>query len=239
MRLALVLMIAAIFSQGLLAQQEAGAQAAAVAAGEADGNPAVELGLAKQESTGKLPALTVTLSQRASEAFAKKDWKTARKCYLEMLEAEPRNALTLANLGAVEQQSGNLKEAQVYFEKALAVNPGLQQTWTALGLVSYELGDSYRSVSALSRAVHEDPLDARAHNYLAAAVKKLGWLDAAEAELRRAIELNPGYANAHFNLALMYLERKPPSLELARRHYETALSLGAERDELVDEKLKQ
>ncbi|WP_166442578.1 tetratricopeptide repeat protein [Phragmitibacter flavus] len=202
------------------------------------GDP-VELGIPKQEKTGQLPALTTALSERATQAFGKKDWKTAREAYLEMLKEEPRNALTLANLGAVEQQDGKLKEAQSYFSRALLINPGLQQTWTALGLVSYELGDSYYAVSALTRAIHEDPTDARAHNYLAAAVKRLGWLDAAEAELRRAIELYPEYANAHFNLALMYLDRKPPAIELARRHYETALSLGSGRDELVDEKLKK
>lgn len=240
MRYFLVLILAAMIVSRLMAQSSGDSQPNSGNKPEDhDGNPAVELGLPKQETIGKLPSLTVSLSQRASDAFAKKDWTTARKCYLEMLEVDPNNALTLANLGAVEQQDGNLKLAQSYFEKALTVNPALQQTWTALGLVSYELGDSYRAVSALSRAVHEDPMDARAHNYLAAAVKKLGWLDAAEAELRRAIEINPSYANAHFNLALMYLERKPPAIELARRHYETALSLGAERDELVDEKLKQ
>jgi Tfp pilus assembly protein PilF len=70
-------------------------------------------------------------------------------------------------------------------------------------------------------------------------VKKLGWLDAAEAELQRALELNPDYTNAHFNLALMYLERKPPAIELAKRHYDKAIALGAEKDELVEKKLKE
>ena len=100
------------------------------------------------------------------------------------------------------------------------------------------MGDTYQAVSALSRAIHEEPTDARAHNYLAVVVKKLGWLDAAEAELQRAIELKPDYANAHFNLALMLLERKPPAVALAKKHYEKAVALGAEKDELVEEKLK-
>ena len=106
-------------------------------------------------------------------------------------------------------------------------------------MLSYEKGDSYLALSALSRATHEDPADAKAHNYLAVVVKKLGWLDAAEAELQRALELNPDYTNAHFNLALMYLERKPPAIELAKRHYEKAVALGAEKDELVEKKLKE
>jgi tetratricopeptide (TPR) repeat protein len=197
------------------------------------------LGLPDQKKTGEMPYLTTGLSERAALAFSKKDWDTARKCYIEMLQIDPGNAPTLANLGAVEQQAGRLAEAQKYLGNAVAINPAMQQTWMALGLVSLEKGDIYQALSALSRAVHEDPSDAKAHNYLAVVVKKLGWLDAAEAELQRAIELNPDYTNAHFNLALMYLERKPPAIELAKRHYDRAIALGAPKDDLVEEKLAQ
>ncbi len=199
---------------------------------------AAEVGVADPNKAGNLPPLTTSLSERAAQAFGRKDWENARKLYQEMLREDPLNALTHANLGAVEQQSGNLKEAQALFSRAVAINPALQQTWVALGLVSYEKGDLYLALHAIGRAIHEDPADAKAHNYLAAVSKKLGWLDAAEAELQRSIELDPNYGNAHFNLALMYLERKPPALELAKRHYEKAIALGSARDELVEEKLK-
>ncbi|RBP42450.1 tetratricopeptide repeat protein [Roseimicrobium gellanilyticum] len=199
---------------------------------------AATLGLPNQMKTGTLPPNNTSISELAAQAFGRKDWETARKYYEQMLRDDPLNALTHANLGAVEQQAGRLKEAQALFSRAVAINPDLQQTWVALGLVSYEKGDLYYALHAIGRAIHEDPTDARAHNYLAAVSKKLGWLDAAEAELLRAIELDPNYGNAHFNLCIMYLERKPPALELAKRHYEKAVALGAARDELVEEKLK-
>jgi tetratricopeptide (TPR) repeat protein len=182
--------------------------------------------------------MTTGLSDLAAQAFARKDWDMARTYYLEMLKTEPDNPLALANIGAVEQQAGRLKEAKNYLLRATKIDPALQQSWLALGLVCHEMGDSYLAVSALSRAAHEDPLDPKAHNYLAVVARALGWLDAAEAELQRAIELKPDYANAHFNLALMYLDRKPPSVELARRHYQKAIALGAEKDEVVEQKLK-
>lgn len=201
-------------------------------------DPPARLGLADDSKTGRLPSYTSGLSDLASQAIARKDWDKARGYYLEMLKAEPDNPLALANIGAVEQQTGRLKEAKNYMLRAVKINPALQQTWLALGLVCYDMGDSYLAVSALSRAAHEDPLDPKAHNFLAVVMRSLGWLDAAEAELQRAIELKPDYANAHFNLALMYLERRPPALELARRHYQKAVSLGAEKDDSVEEKLK-
>ncbi len=201
--------------------------------------PPAQLGYADDRKAGRLPDLTAGLSTMAAQAFGKKEWDKARTAYLEMLKAEPDNPLTLSNLGAVEQQSGHLNEAKNYLLRAVQINPALQQSWLALGLVCHDMGDSYLSVSALSRAVHEDPSDARAHNYLAVVTRSLGWLDAAEAELQRAIELNPKYSNAQFNLALMYLDRNPPSLALAKQHYDKALALGAEKDEAVEEKLKQ
>lgn len=200
---------------------------------------ALPMGPVQGSKTGILPANTASLGQRAAQAFGKKDWATARAAYREMLEAEPDNALVWANLGAVEQQSGKLAEAAECFEKSVQFNSDLIQSWLALGLVYSAKGDKYRALSVFARAIHEDPADARAHNYLAIVAKDLGWTDAAEAELQRALELNPEYGNAHFNLALMYLDRKPPALELAKRHYSKAISLGVEKDEIVERKLKE
>jgi len=194
---------------------------------------------ANMNKTGMLPPHTKVLGERAVAAFEKKDWETARKAYLEMLELDDGNALVWANLGAVEQQAGKMKRAVECFENSVKYNPQLAQSWTALGLLVQQQGDAYRAISCFSRAIHEEPEDARAHNYLAITVKGLGWADAAEAELQKAIDLKPDYGIAHFNMALMLLERRPPAVELARRHYEKALSLGVAKDEVVERRLKE
>lgn len=193
---------------------------------------------AKMEKTGMLPPHTKVLGERAAAAFGKKDWVSARKAYKEILELDDGNALVWANLGAVEQQAGDIKRAIECFEKSVQFNGQLAPSWTALGLLLQRRGDTYRAISCFARAIHEDPEDARAHNYLAIAAKGLGWTDAAEAELQRAIEMKPDYGIAHFNMALMLLERRPPAMELARRHYEKALSLGVAKDEVVERRLK-
>jgi tetratricopeptide (TPR) repeat protein len=194
---------------------------------------------AKVEKTGMLPPFTKVLGERAAAAFGKQDWPAARKAYQEMLELDDGNALVWANLGAVEQQAGDEKRAIECFEKSVQINPQLAQTWTALGLLLQRQGDAYHAISCFSRAIHEEPEDARPHNYLAIAAKGLGWADAAEAELQRAIELKPDYGIAHFNMALMLLERRPPAVELARRHYEKALALGVAKDDAVESRLKE
>ena len=45
--------------------------------------------------------------------------------------------------------------------------------------------------------------------------------------MRRAIQLSPSYGEAHNNLAVIYATQKPPLLELARWHYQRALSAGS------------
>ena len=79
---------------------------------------------------------------------------------------------------------------------------------------------------------------ATAHNYLGITASQKGWQEAAEKEMLAAIEENPNYADAHFNLAVIYSSSEPPAKELARRHYEKALALGAQPDPTLDKLLR-
>ena len=55
--------------------------------------------------------------------------------------------------------------------------------------------------------------------------------------MRKAIELNPNYASAHNNLAVIYLSENPPMAALARWHYQKALELGQPRNPDLEKKL--
>lgn len=188
---------------------------------------------------GSLPAATSSLADKAANAFSRRDWATARACYREMLGADPENALAWANLGAVEQQDGKLEQAVLAFEASVRFNARLVQSWLALGALLSQQGDRYRAISCFTRALHEDPLDPRAHNFLAIEAKNMGWRDAAIQELQRTIELKPDYGLAHFNLATLYLDQKPPATLLAKRHYEQALALGEKKDEVLERRLQE
>jgi Tfp pilus assembly protein PilF len=63
---------------------------------------------------------------------------------------------------------------------------------------------------------------------------------AAETAFRKAILLNPNYAGAQNNLAVFYLTQQPPSVELARWHYDKAIAAGfphnPEMEKLLEEK---
>ena len=66
-----------------------------------------------------------------------------------------------------------------------------------------------------------------------------GWSAAGEQEIRRSIELNPQYADAHFNLAVIYAKQRTPKVEMARYHYKKALDLGAPPDPELEALLKK
>jgi len=198
----------------------------------------INVGVADQEKVGKLPGLTTEAGKRAALAFAKKDWTTARALYAQILEQQPDNALTLANMGAVTFQLNDYKAAQGFLEKAVAANPKLVQARVTLGMAYYYDDQLYLAISNLTRAVNDEPGNARTHLYLAVVAQQAGWTDAAEEELRKAISADPKYAEAHYNLARIYLEQKPVAIELARRHYHEALELGAAPDAEIEAKIK-
>ena len=194
---------------------------------------------------GELPPLTRPLEQatvfarQATEAMRRADWSKAADMWQELLKLQPDSAAALSNLGAVEIQLKNVDAARGHLEKAVQLRPNLAAAWMTLGLLYNDQKNPMLAISALARGVHEDPSDARLHNALAIVLKQVGWMNGAEQELQRAIDLQPDYAEAHFNLALLFLDQRPPAVEMARRHYQKARDLGAAPDELVDKQLAE
>ena len=56
----------------------------------------------------------------------------------------------------------------------------------------------------------------------------------AETALRKAIQLRPGWGEAHHALAVVYATQDPPFIELAQWHYQKALSNGFQRDDELE-----
>jgi Flp pilus assembly protein TadD len=176
--------------------------------------------------------------QRGIAAMRGQQWKSARSAWESVLRLEPENAAALSNLGKVQYQLAEYEAARGSLEKATTLKPDLADSWLTLGQVYLELKAPMMAVSATTRGVAENPADPRAHNSLAIILKRIGWTNGAEVELQKALDLDPDYTEAHFNLAVMYLERKPPSLEMAGRHYRKARALGAAPDEIVEQQIR-
>lgn len=190
----------------------------------------------------KAPVQTMTVEKIGMEgiaAFQSGQFEAAREAYRRVLTIEPNNLLALVNLGATEYRLGNADEAERYLRRSLQIKADNPTAWLNLGILYLERDEPMRALAAIAQAVVHAPTDPVARNYLGVAAGRNRWFDAAEAELRRSIELKPDYADAHFNLAVFCLERNPPATELARRHYQRARELGAEPDPLIEQALKK
>ncbi len=199
----------------------------------ADG--AVAVGVVSEQAT--LPPELKELAQKGTIAVSVQDWDKAREIYLELLKMAPDNALAYANLGVVEHQLKNLSAADANLTKSLKINPMIAQNWLTLGLIQYEKGDLNMAISSLTRAIHEAPNDGQIRLVLAAVIRDYGWEEAAILELKRALMINPKLADAHYNLALSYLSSDPPKLEMARRHYYSAIDLGTKPSPEIEKQL--
>ena len=184
-----------------------------------------------------VPEVARQAAAEGNAAFARRDFERARRAYSNVLDLAPDNLLGLINLGVVEYSLRKLDDAEAHLKRAVQIKLDAAPAWLTLGIIYMDQNRLDEALAALAQATLYDPRNARARNYLGVVVGRKGWIDGAQAELRKAVEIDPSYSDAHFNLAVFYLEGKPPSIELARRHYYRAIELGAEPDPEIEKTL--
>ncbi len=177
-------------------------------------------------------------TKAALKAFSKGNFEAAKFEFEKVLESDQDNITALVNLGALEYRLKNFDSAEMHLNRAVRINADASVAWVTLGVLYLGRDKLDDALAALSRALVLNPNDWRIHNYLGVTIGRKGWLYGAEQELRKAIELNPQAAEPNFNLALIYMKRQPPPIELARRHYREAIRLGAAPDPLLARQIR-
>jgi Flp pilus assembly protein TadD len=177
------------------------------------------------------------LAKRATAAFEKGELAAAKHDFEQVLILAPANPAASINLGLIAYREKRFSDAETLLRTVVRANPDIGLAWLILGIIYYEQDKEDAALAALAQAVYLEPKDARAHHYLGVSIGRRGWYLGAEDEMRKAIELQPDYSEAHYNLAVFYLQRQPPALELARRHYQKALDLGAAPDPEIAKQL--
>lgn len=185
-----------------------------------------------------VPEVAREAANQGNAAFLRKDYAGAKRAFQQVLDLVPDSLVGLVNLGVVEFYSGNAPHAEELLKKAISIRLENPAAWLTLGMIYMDREKFDDALAALAQAVLQDPRNPRARNFLGVVIGRKGWIDGAQSELRRAVELDPNYTDAHYNLAVFYLEEKPPAIELARRHYYRAIELGAEKDPAIEKVLK-
>lgn len=177
-------------------------------------------------------------AEKAAKFFSERKFEDALTQYQAILKAYPTSLYALSNLGVVKFQQQKYAEAEQYLRQAVRQASQDAFCHSILGIVLYQQGRYDEAVELLTRAVALDPNDPKTRNYLGISASQKGWQEVAKRECLKAVELDDKYADAHFNLAVIYTTEKPPARELAQKHYKRALELGVPPDKALEEFLK-
>jgi TolB-like protein/DNA-binding winged helix-turn-helix (wHTH) protein/Flp pilus assembly protein TadD len=125
----------------------------------------------------------------------------------------------------------NVRQTLPYFERAIHLQPDYAAAWSGLA-DTYSLGGMFvfppkdvmaKAEFAARKALELDDSLPEAHNSMAAWYLFYGWdLPHADAESRRAIELNPNYAEGHYvrHYVLLTMNRPSEALQEEKRAVE-------------------
>lgn len=166
-------------------------------------------------------------AQRAAESGR---YEEAEQKYLQVLRQDENNVYTLANLAAVQIDLNRADEADKNLKRALVVDPDDSATLFLYGRLKFTQEKWDEALDALSRAAVAMPDEPRTQFYLGKALIQKGNRNQAEKVLRKAVQLKPGFGEAHYLLAVLYGTQQPPFRELAEWHYKKAIAAGYPRN---------
>jgi tetratricopeptide (TPR) repeat protein len=123
------------------------------------------------------------------------------------------------NLAMLYNASGRNPEAERLLREVVEEHPGQYEAMYSLGLLLAEMGRTQESAEWIAQAADGMPSRSRLRYNLGLLQQQLGALDAAEASLSRALELDPENIDYLYALADHYLKRGQPqkALPLAER----------------------
>ena len=188
--------------------------------------PAPETKPVMKKTVKELPPGAGALATAARRAFDAQRYDEAEQKFLDVLRQDEKNVFTLGNVAATQIELNKLDPAEKNLNTALAIDPQDDFCLYLLGRVKFLRGKQDEAFTLLSQAAKENPDSPQTQNYLGIVLSEKGMRSQAEAAFRKAIQLQPGYAAAHNNLAFIYATQKPPSPALARWHYQRALANG-------------
>ncbi len=185
----------------------------------------------------ELPPGAGALMADATMAMRERDFKGAEQKCNEILRQDENNVYVLDFLAAVQFEASNYDACEKTVLRTAAVDPNDSKSQYLLGILRYRQNKLDDALAALNRSASVNPTNAGTQNYLGVVLGEKGQQAAAETAFRKALQADPDYADAHYNLAFVYASETPPSLELARWHYKRATDLGHAKVEAMDKLL--
>lgn len=157
----------------------------------------------------RMPVLAQTYSELVDSAYAaleRDDLSRAADYVKRAIEADPgneRNVLLFANLGSIQHQQGQLKEAAESFSLALNYKPTAIPILLARAATYLELGQEGKAYVDYCNVLDQDIENREALTFRAYTAVHQRLYDVARADYGRLLTLDPRDAGARFGLALL------------------------------------
>lgn len=134
---------------------------------------------------------------------ASQDLGTIARLLSEAVRHNPDNAVANRMLADALLYQGRYREAEGYYETAVALRPDDARALYGLGMALYQTGRVDESIPRYEAALLLQPDDAELHNNLGAALGRVGRMAEAARHFETAVRLRPDFTGAINNLARM------------------------------------
>lgn len=169
------------------------------------------------------------------ELVSQRRWNEARTLLERVLELHPRHVGAMVNIGetyrrralegtAAEKEPTDLANAEKWFERALATDPGWAPGHLGLGRVLAGRGDLERALEHFRRATEIRPESLDARTEMALLLARRGEIAKATEELENVVRVHPEQGDPHRHLGALY--RAAGRDGDALREYELAVRLA-------------
>ncbi len=145
------------------------------------------------------------LFQEALQAGKMKDYGKAIRLLTQVTAADPKDYEAWTELGTIQFQKGDTRDAEESYLHSLAENPAYVVALVNLGKLRYSQKNFDGAIEVLSKAVEVEPRSADAQYFLGDSYLQVKKGSKAVGCLNEAIRLDPvGKAEAHLRLAALY-----------------------------------
>ena len=125
----------------------------------------------------------------------------------------------------LEESDAPIAEALEAYKKAIELNPGAAGALVNLGTIHYHLRKFREAADYYQKAVDVDPVTRWPTSTSATCATSRGQVRKLSSTMRTALKLNPEYADAHYNVALL-CEQTGEFLH-ATKHWKAYLKVDA------------
>ncbi len=166
---------------------------------------------------------------RAAESAGRGKWSEAEDLLRQALRLDPQNADVVLELANALAEQGKDEPMMAVLLGYAGEDPRVTQMLGEAYVSGGRLKEAEQTFMDLSLRQPAEPY----HRYNLGLVEyRMGKLDMAENAYLRAVELDPQFSDAHYNLALLYIRNKEYPKALS--HLEEAVRLREDADYLIN-----